>query len=73
MKYEREPFTDGVLILHVDGVDPLPPDIERAVEVACRVLAGVYRIEVTQHRNFVSLAREYRVGAGGHFIEVKRE
>lgn len=72
-KYQIEPLSDGFLILHVDGLDGLPPDMERAVEIAARVVARVYAVEILQHRNWVSLAREYRVGAGGHFVEVKTQ
>lgn len=70
-KYSMEPQTDGFLILHVDDLEGLPPDMERAVEVATRVVARVYSVEVIQHRNWISLALPYEVGAGGHFVKVK--
>jgi len=51
--------------------EKLPPDFENALEIACRVVARTYRVDVTQSGGFICLNRPYRVGAGGHFIEVK--
>ncbi|ARC88802.1 hypothetical protein [Rhodovulum sp. MB263] len=58
-------------IRHVDGGDELPPDFQEAAEIAVRILARTYRVEVEQHSNFVSLKRLYRVTPGGHFREEK--
>lgn len=71
VKWEREPFTDGFLVLSHDHGDDLPPDIENALSVAVRIIARTYRIDVTHHRNFVELAHEYEVTKSGHFKKVR--
>ena len=70
-RWEDVPFTDGFVIKHVDGGDGLPPDFQAAAEIAVRIVARTYRVDVTQHDAWVGLNRRYRVGAGGHFIEEK--
>ena len=62
---------NSVIIRHIDGSDLLPSDFQAALEIAVRILARTYRIEVTQWENTVTLDHFYRVGAGGHFIKDK--
>ena len=70
-KWEASPFTDGFHILSVyDGAD-LPPDFERAVEIACNIMARTYRVDVTVYGNWCRFNRSYRVAAGGHIREIK--
>jgi hypothetical protein len=53
----------------VDGGGDLPPDFQNAMEIAVRIVARTYRVDVSQHLNWVGLNRCYRVAAGGHFRE----
>lgn len=70
-KWEAVPFTDGFVIQSVDGGGDLPPDFQNAAEIAVRIVARTYRVDVSQHLNWVGLNRCYRVAAGGHFREEK--
>lgn len=70
-KWRPDPFTGGFLILHVDGGESLPDDMEHAARIAVRVTARMYRVEVVQSGNFVALDGHYEVTAGGHFKLVK--
>lgn len=70
-KWEREPFTDGFIVLSHDHGEDLPQDFQEALEIAVRIVARTYRIDVTQYRNFVALGDEYTVTQGGHFKKVK--
>jgi hypothetical protein len=49
----------------------LPSDFQAASEVAVRIVARMYRVDVTQSHDFVYLNRPYVVASGGHFREVK--
>lgn len=69
-KWEEVPFTDGAVIKHVDGGEALPPDFEEAVSIAVRIVARTYRVDVSQHKNWFGLNRNYRI-AHGHFREEK--
>lgn len=66
-KLQLDPVTDGFLINHVEGGSGLPPDFQEAFEIATRIAARTYRVEVTQYDNWAGLDRRYRVTAGGHF------
>lgn len=68
-RWEPVPFTDGFVIKHIDGGEELPLDFQEAMEIAVRIVARTYRVDVTQHLNWVGLNRRYRVAAGGHFRE----
>lgn len=68
---EPEPQTYGVIIKHVGGGPDLPPDLLAASEVAVRIVARTYRLDVTHHSGWVGLNRFYVVAAGGHFREDK--
>lgn len=66
------PATDGFVILEQGtAAETLPPDFEAAVEIAARIVARTYRVDITQYGNWIGLNRRYRVAAGGHFREEK--
>ena len=65
LKYE-----DGFRVLSHDHAE-LPPDFSRAVEIAVRIAARTYRLDVSESDGYVTFNRPYRVGAGGHFVEIK--
>jgi hypothetical protein len=66
------PHTDGFVIKHVGGVGPdLPRDFQEAAEIAVRIVARTYRVEVLQLDNWVGFQRRYVVTSGGHFKEDK--
>lgn len=69
--WELVPHTDGFVIKTKGGSADIPPDFMRAVEIATRVLARNYRVDVVQHSNWVGLNRNYAVTDGGHFKEIK--
>lgn len=71
VRWEYVPGTDGFVIQHIDGGHDLPADMQAAVEIAARIVARTYRVDVTQYGNWIGLNREYRVAAGGHFREEK--
>lgn len=66
-KWEAVPFTDGFAISYVGGGDDLPPDFLAATEIAVRIVARTYRVDVTQSGGWVGFNRPYIVAAGGHF------
>lgn len=69
--WEAVQHTDGFIIKHINGGGDLPPDFQQAMEIAVRIVARTYRIDVTQYSNWVGCNRPYRVAAGGHFREEK--
>lgn len=70
--FRLDPITDGFLIFEKGGDGgELPPDLENAVEIACRIVARTYRVDVSQHRDWIGFNRSYVVTDGGHFREVK--
>lgn len=62
---------DGFVIEHDVLGHRLPPDMAEAVEIAVRIVARTYRVDVFEHAGSVGFNRPYRVGPGGHFVEVK--
>lgn len=58
-------------IEHNDLGIAMPPDFLEAVEIATRIIARAYRVDVSEYRGFVTFNRPYTVAAGGHFKEVK--
>lgn len=66
-----DPITEGFIIKHNGGGDTLPPDFQNAAEIAVRIVARTYRVDVTQHLEWVGLNRRYRVTEGGQFREEK--
>lgn len=71
-KWEQAQFTDG-FVIYEQGKDTgdLPPDFQNATEIAVRIVARTYRLDVTQHYNWVGLNRPYVVTSSGHFKEEK--
>lgn len=69
-KWQEVPFTDGFVIQNATGGD-LAPDFLNAAEIAVRIVARTYRVDVTQHVDWVGLNRNYAVTNGGQFREVK--
>ncbi len=72
-KAELDPVTEGFVIQHVGGGDTLPPDFQQAAEIAVRIVARTYRVDVAQHGGWVGLNRRYIVTDGGHFKEEKHD
>lgn len=72
-RWEPAPFTDGFTVYHVDHKGDLPDDMQNAFEIACRIIARTYRVDVTQSTNWCGLNRIYSVTDGGHFKEQKPE
>lgn len=68
--YTAHDGTVSFIIKHVDGGD-LPPDFQEASEIAVRIVARTYRVDVTQHGEWVGLNRYYTVTDGGHFRQEK--
>lgn len=60
----------GFVILHIDGGEKLPSDMQKAFEIAVRITAKTRRVEVEQYDNWAAFLREYRVAPGGHLREV---
>lgn len=69
--FEIVPHTDGFAILSRDHGGDLPPDFLEASEIAVRIVARTYRLDVTQSGGWVGLNRVYSVTNGGHFKEEK--
>lgn len=66
-EYDEETF----VILHVDFGEEHPPDFASALEIAVRIAARTYRVDVTQQGPFIFFNRTYAVTNGGAFREVK--
>lgn len=58
-------------IEHVDRGLDAPGDFWDAVEIATRIVARTYGVEVQQARGYVELQKQYRVAPGGHFREIR--
>lgn len=71
-RWQEVPFTGGFEILVEGGNADPQPDFIAAIEIAGRIVARTYRLDIVQHRNFIALEREYEVTVGGHFKEVKQ-
>lgn len=69
--WRREPFTDGFVVVSHDHGEALPPDFLEAVQIAARIVARTYRVEIEQHGSFVGLLCDYEVMAGGHFKKLR--
>lgn len=70
-KWETLTYEPGFQVLHDrTGLDH-EPDFAEAVSVAVRIVARTYRVDVLEVHGAVIFQRPYRVGAGGHFVEVK--
>ncbi|MCB5410305.1 hypothetical protein [Pseudogemmobacter faecipullorum] len=70
-KWEPVLTTNGFEIQSHDHGNNLPPDFLHAAEMAVRITARTYRVDVASYGNVYELARNYEVTKGGHFKEVK--
>lgn len=69
--WHRDPFTDGFVIHEKERPgDPLPADIQMQLEIATRILARTYRLDLTCGQGWVGFNRRYEVTRGGFFKEV---
>lgn len=64
-------FPDAFTIESVFDGENLPDDFIRAIEIAARITARTYRVQIEMNRNWIALTRPYRVAKGGHFREIK--
>lgn len=64
----HSPFAFSVLY---DDNFELPDDFRRAVEIAVRITARTYRVEVLESFAQVELQKTYRVTSAGQFQEIK--
>ena len=62
---------DGFQILFHKADDHFPADFLSACEIAVRIAARTYRLDVTEHFGCVVFQKAYEVALGGHFKEVK--
>lgn len=63
--------TGAVGIEHrFDGLD-WPSDFQEAVDIALRITARTYRVEVSLEDGLVILHKPYTVTKGGHFREIR--
>ena len=65
-----DPYSFNLLYEHPDGRQP-GPDWDEAVQIAVRVIARTYRIDVCEGFGVVTLNRRYAITPGGHFREEK--
>ena len=63
---------EGFQVLHVDSGLEAQPDFWQAVQIACRIVARTYRVDIdVTEGGLVMLMREYRVTTAGTFKEVE--
>ena len=67
--WEAVPSTDGFVIYEQGKRGLLPPDFQHACEIAVRIVARTYGVDVTPFDNWVGLNRRYIVTPSGHFKE----
>lgn len=71
-KFEQvQTGVDGFVVVSHDHGEALPPDFLEAVEIAVRIVARTYRVEIEHHENFVCLCCDYEITKGRHFKKVK--
>ena len=61
----------GFFILHHKLGGDAYQDFWGAVEIACRIAARTYRLDITEETGWVRFNKVYRVTSGRHFQEVK--
>ena len=66
--FEKTDF-DGFIIKHIDGADKLAPDFENACQIAARIVARTYDVQISISENWVGLDRPYIVTPRGTFKE----
>ena len=64
-------YTDGFSVSHMDYPEELPNDFYNALEIAVRILARTYQIDVSVDNGRVLFNRSYRVMTSGQFKEQK--
>lgn len=63
---------EGFEVLHVDTGREAKEDFWQAVQIACRIVARTYRVDVEiGDRGLVMFAKSYRVTSGGFFKETE--
>lgn len=68
---DREPGSlDGFAIHHDTAGPDGPDDFVNAVGIAVRIIAAMYRVEVSEYRGSVALDRLYHVTPQGTFKEI---
>lgn len=65
------PFWTGFYICEVGGGRDLPADFLAAVQIAAKIAARTYRVEIEVDGNFIDLAKAYELTSGGHLREIK--
>ena len=60
----------GFILLHDKAGRDFPPDFADAVDMAVRITARTYRVEVENYLGEIVLLRPYAITAGGHFKEI---
>ena len=63
-----DPYAFVIYYDHPDGRDP-GDDFSVAIEIAVRITARTYRVNVSEGMGVVTLNRRYAITAGGHFRE----
>lgn len=61
---------DGFIVKHIDGADKLAPDFVNAVQVAARIVARTYDVQISISENWVGLDLPYQITSRGTFKEV---
>lgn len=69
-KPDNLPGHDAFLIEYHEQKGIPQQDFWDAVEIAVRITARTYRVEVIQYQGWVELAHRYTVTQGGHFKKV---
>lgn len=71
VKWEELRSVDGFAIVPHDGSREMPADMLEAAQIACRIIARTYRVDVDEQFGVVIFNRSYRVTDGGHFREIE--
>jgi hypothetical protein len=72
-KWQPSPFNAAAFYITYDGAHDLPDDFARAVDIAVRIVARTYRVEVQAYFGQVELLVPYRVTSSGQFREIAPE
>lgn len=64
-KWQEDPQAGGFVLLSHDDGENIPADFMEAIEIAVKITARTYRVEVAQYQNFVALSDAYAVTSGG--------
>lgn len=71
--FKRVDMSSDEFVVTYDHPNKIPPgpDFFRAVEIATRVVARTYKVDVLERDGFVAFQRNYDVSPRGQFIERK--